>query len=104
MFNSTAPNITAQSLYAELKRQLNKTNGTIGKGFLLGQIETGRLIIVEGIWISTTSRLSVRVLLFILTSHARIYMLCAVNKLLPATEEIDSNNSNRLCISRKGKD
>jgi hypothetical protein len=49
MFNSTATNITAESLNTELEQVLNTANGTVGNSLVLGQIEGGRLFIIEGI-------------------------------------------------------
>ena len=48
VFNSTAANITTESLNTELKQVLNMTNGTIGDFLVLGQVEGDRLFIVEG--------------------------------------------------------
>jgi hypothetical protein len=49
MFNSTATNITAESLNTELEQVVNTANGTVGNSLVLGQIEGGRLFIIEGI-------------------------------------------------------
>ena len=48
VFNSTAANITTESLNTELKQVLNMTNGTIGDSLVLGQVEGDHLFIVEG--------------------------------------------------------
>jgi hypothetical protein len=48
MFNSTATNITAESLNTELEILINKTNGIVGNSLVLGKIEGGRLFIIKG--------------------------------------------------------
>ena len=48
MFNSTGTNITTATLNEELERVVNNANGTIGNSLVLGQVEEGRLFIVEG--------------------------------------------------------
>ncbi|XP_028413932.1 fibrillin-1-like [Dendronephthya gigantea] len=47
IFDSSATNITAQSLNTELESLVNDANGTIGNGFVLQQVNNGRLIVVE---------------------------------------------------------
>ncbi|CAB4003939.1 3-oxoacyl-[acyl-carrier- ] synthase, mitochondrial [Paramuricea clavata] len=47
MFNSTATNITAESLNTELEILINKTNGIIGNSLVLGKTEGGRLFIIK---------------------------------------------------------